>query len=510
MDDSLEDAVLSFDGSGFSVPDKGSDKVGIIFGKVGTTKFDCSAMGQLRKNDYVMASHETCGWVLGQVDQIERQTDLSIEKAQKIAAGEHVDINEKVKATISVIGFRDDQGLLKAPRTPFRAGNPIFHASDDLIRETVGLEDNPKTGAYIGLLGGHDIKVYLDINNLVNKHLAVLAKTGGGKSYVTGDIIEELMKHNITTVIIDPHGEYPAMKKAGKPPKGKRNFDVTPQSYTDKIQEFSTNTKLNKGSKPLKFTLANMDARGLLELTGIKNSRTLVTPLRRALDSLKSVKGNYSMKDIIRSLENEEDSALSALIAELDYLDDVGLFDREGTHINELVVKGKTTVINLRGTPPDIQGVIVNRLATALFELRKIEKIPPLMLITEECHNYCPQQGTVASSQIYRTIASEGRKFGLGLAVITQRPAKVDKNVLSQCNTLIILKVTNPNDLKAISNSVEGLTPGMTDDIQRLPIGTALITGGSLSTPLFVEVRPRETKHGGESIKVLEEEEEEK
>src|SRR2546427_400827 len=87
-----------------------------------------------------------------------------------------------------------------------------------------------------------------------------------------------------------------------------------------------------------------------------------------------------------------------------------------------------------------------------------------MMLVVEESHNFCPQVGQAASSKVFRTLASEGRKFGLGLVVITQRAAKVDKNVLSQCNTQIILKVTNPNDLKAIIASVEGLTTAMAED----------------------------------------------
>jgi len=126
-----------------------------------------------------------------------------------------------------------------------------------------------------------------------------------------------------------------------------------------------------------------------------------------------------------------------------------------------------------------------------------------MMLVVEEAHNYCPQQGVAASSRIFRTIAAEGRKFGLGLTIISQRAAKIDKNVLSQCNAQMILKVTNPNDLKAITASVEGLTAGMADEIQRLPIGVALVVGGSIQMPLFVEVRPRESRHGGESVDII-------
>ena len=75
--------------------------------------------------------------------------------------------------------------------------------------------------------------------------------------------------------------------------------------------------------------------------------------------------------------------------------------------------------------------------------------------------------------------------------------------MLSQCNTQIVLKVTNPNDLKAIAASVEGPTPGMVEEIQRLPIGVAIVTGAGVQMPLMVEVRPRETRQGGESVQVI-------
>jgi DNA helicase HerA-like ATPase len=169
------------------------------------------------------------------------------------------------------------------------------------------------------------------------------------------------------------------------------------------------------------------------------------------------------------------------------------------------VEEGRTTVINLKGVPPDIQELVVRRLGTLMFEMRKIGSVPPMMLIIEEAHNYCPQQGTAISSRALATIASEGRKFGLGLMVISQRPAKIDKNVLSQCGTQIILKVTNPNDVKAIASSVEGLTNGMTEDIQTMPIGIAMVVGAGIEAPLLVDVRPRESRHGGAGVKVLSE-----
>jgi hypothetical protein len=111
--------------------------------------------------------------------------------------------------------------------------------------------------------------------------------------------------------------------------------------------------------------------------------------------------------------------------------------------------------------------------------------------------------GNAVSGAIIRTVASEGRKFGMGLVIVSQRPAKIDKNVLSQCNTQVVLKVTNPNDLKAIVQSVEGISAALADEIQRLAVGEALVAGGGLTQPVFVSVRPRLTRHGGRSVSVL-------
>ncbi|MCD6461947.1 MAG: ATP-binding protein [Thermoplasmata archaeon] len=486
------------------VPGVDIDEVGIIYGNVGTSSFDCSAVAPLETMEYVQMKHDTCGWVLGQVDKITRKTNLSVDKARLISKGQSVDFDEVIIASVSVIGYRDERGLLQTPRTPFRAGESVYRASEELIKRVIGLKEDTEKGAYIGLLHGHDIRVYLDINTLVQKHVSVLAKTGGGKSYVTGDLIEEFIKHGVTTLIFDPHGEYSSLAKKGKVHPSEERFGVEPRDYGDKLLLFSPDTKVNRGARPLQFTLRNITARELLAMTSIKNAKTYLTPLRKALDLLQSSdKETYTLRDVIKVLESDEDSALGSLIGELEYLQETNIFTAQGTRVGELIEEGKTTVISLKGVPPDIQELVVERVATALFELRKMGKVPPLMLVVEEAHNYCPQQGQAASSKIFRTIASEGRKFGLGLTIITQRAAKVDKNVLSQCNTQIILKVTNPNDLKAITSSVEGLTSGMADEIQRLPIGVAIVTGGGLGMPLFVEVRPRETMHGGDAVEVV-------
>jgi DNA helicase HerA-like ATPase len=123
------------------------------------------------------------------------------------------------------------------------------------------------------------------------------------------------------------------------------------------------------------------------------------------------------------------------------------------------------------------------------------------MVVVEEAHNFCPEKGFMktTSSDILRAIASEGRKFGLGLLIISQRPAKVDKNVLSQCNTQIIMRVTNPNDIRAITKSLAGIRSELEEEIKRLPPGIAVFVSPDIPRAVMVQVRARKSKHGGAS-----------
>ena len=479
---------------------RGEETVGVIYGNVGTNSFNCVVTSAgLEKSEYVEVTHHEYGPVLCQIGSLVRKTNLTMQRGLDFDGD--TDIDETVSAQVDVVGYRDERNLLLVPRTPFKAGTEVRRAGETLVRRVLGLNKNTKAGGYVGLLHGHDLPVYLDINQLLQRHACILAKTGGGKSYMSGDVIEELMKKDVTCLVIDPHGEYGAMREVGK--GGDRRFGVVPRGYADKIIEFSVMGSDDGLIKPLRFTLKSLEAREILELTRTNDVRSHLTSLKKAIDALREHQDVYSVRDLIDVLSADPDTKNVVLVNELEYLDEIGIFATRGNRVDELIEEGKTTIINLKGVPPDIQELIVRRLGTIMFEMRKLDRVPPMMMVVEEAHNYCPQQGAALSSKALITIASEGRKFGLGLMVISQRPAKIDKNVLSQCGTQIILKVTNPNDLKAIASSVEGLTSGMTDDIQTMPIGIAMIVGAGIESPLLVDVRPRESRHGGAGVKVI-------
>ena len=104
-----------------------------------------------------------------------------------------------------------------------------------------------------------------------------------------------------------------------------------------------------------------------------------------------------------------------------------------------------------------------------------------------------------------RTITSEGRKFGFGLGIISQRPSKIDQDVLSQCGTQVTMKIQNPTDQDAIKNSVEAAGEDVLRELPGLTPGQAVVSGDSMNTPVLIQVRRRHTQHGAGSIPATQE-----
>ena len=221
--------------------------------------------------------------------------------------------------------------------------------------------------------------------------------------------------------------------------------------------------------------------------------------------AIKDIPANeLNFDNIIYELQQIESANIWPVIDTIKHLKDLNIFSPSPTPLTDIIVPGKASILNLRGTDPKIASMIVAKLLKDIFIARKKAKIPPFFCVIEEAHNFVPEKGfgTAISSEIIRLISSEGRKFGLGLCVISQRPALLQKTVLAQCSTQIIMKITNPNDLRVITSSAEGIGSETADEIQNLPIGSALICG-IVDRPLVVNIRRRRSKHGGEAVNVL-------
>lgn len=459
--------------------------LGTVSGKINTHSFSFVAKEKVKKFQYIKLYHEETGFILAQVVEL-------------------INEDNKVLCECEIIGYRDSRGLLRVPNTTVSSDSEVYNADSEFIKKVLGL--NVSEGLYLGLLEEYNmIRVFLNAKKLVTKHLAVLAKTGAGKSYTLGVIVEELAEKGVPCLIIDPHGEYSSLKHVNTNRKEldlMHRYDVKPKNYAEKIVEYTPNTLVNPNAKNFSISINSLTAQEIANLTPMKVGGTQLGILYNAINEVKKENSkDYDLDDIRANLESVNSSAKYGLLAALDFLDNVGVFTTNPVNVEELVTPGKITLLNLKGVTPDIQQIIVAKICTDLFEKRKKNKIPPLFLIIEEAHNFCPERsfGESPSSYILRNIASEGRKFGLGLGVVSQRPARVDKNVLSQCNTQIIQKVTNPNDLRAISNSAENISASIVDDISTLPIGTALLVGAS-AKPILVDVRVKRTEHGGKSV----------
>ncbi len=458
--------------------------IGEVYGKTGTHKFRFYAYKEIKKLDFVTVKDDEGHWILCKVDVVE-----SISEDKK---------NVKNMAHAEVIGYRED-GILKTLKKPIRPNSLVYSADKKVIQDTLKLD---RSGLYIGLLdANNDVEVYLDPKSLVTKHVAVLASTGAGKSYTVSVVLEELLEQKIPIIVLDPHGEYISLRFANDNKKELSLMDkyrIRPKAF--KVTEYSPDPRINPGSEQLRFSDLNLGAMELSQITPTPATASQKGLLFTAIRELRS-RGEYDLKDIVNKIDQSESNAKWNLLNMLELVKDMGLFSKEPTNIEDLVVPGQATVVNFRGIPPEIQSIVTYKLLHDLFELRKVGRVPPLFLILEEAHNFCPEKEVIVSSKIIRTIASEGRKFGLGLCAITQRPARVDKNVLSQCNTQMILKITNPNDLKAVSHA-EGMTEGIEKEITNLNPGTSLILGQGM--PIFVDIRVRKTKHGGVTVSITE------
>ncbi len=453
--------------------------LGRISGTITTNSFSFVVMGDVKKYDFVQVYHPDYGYVLCQVVELSRTRDGTL-------------------ASGIILGYRNKRGNIAPIRTPFAPGTEVLMPEPDVLQKVVSI--GTEEGAYIGFLQGTSIPVKVDLNKLLTGHIAVLAKSGSGKSYALGVLLEELLERGVPAVVFDPHGEYSSLRfpSSSKDAELFSRFNVTPKGYFASVN-FYGDTSVERDAKPILLN-DSFGQQELLRLFPIK----LSSAQQALLLSVFSSSPSMTIDEIMLALEQEQSPQKHALLAALSALRNSGIFARKGTPLTELVQPGKISVVSLKGFKPELQELIVSKLSSDIFEARKKGDVPPLLLAFEEAHNFVPERGFGDSkcSPVVRAIVSEGRKFGLGVAVVSQRPALIQKTVLSQCSTLIILKMSNPNDIRAILSAVEGVSSEAEAEIRSLPVGTALLLGIA-EVPVFVAIRPRRSLHGGQAVNVL-------
>jgi len=477
---------------------KGS--IGTIVGETNPLAFKFLIDKEVGRGTYIKVKADGKDWVLAQVEDIKR-SNLAYNLNQLEKTGrEGLDSREMMIAEARIIGLNINNKL-RMPISPPKPGDPVFVADEKLIKSSLGLS---KGDMYIGMLKGYDVRVELDANTLVQKHCSILAKTGSGKSYTAAVILEELLERRVALLVIDPHGEYVSMKDANREGDFSR-FKIKPRGYDITVYTPASLAVNPRADRPFRFNGIGLGAREIAKMIPHESTSGQIGLLYEAITALSAETDAYTLEEVIDQVVKSTSKSKWSLVGHLESLVEIGLFSGTPTPIGDLLRPGRAAVIDMTGVVPELQAMIVARLLSEIFEARKRGQISPGMVVVEEAHNYIPERGSgnAASTNIIRTVAAEGRKFGLGLMVISQRPARVDKNVISQCNTQVIMRVTNPNDLKALSKGLEGMTSELEEEIKRLPPGVAMLVSNEIERPVTVSIRPRKSRHGGISTQIV-------
>jgi hypothetical protein len=278
---------------------------------------------------------------------------------------------------------------------------------------------------------------------------------------------------------MDPHGEY-------------TSFAEDP-AFAAKIKVFS--------SRDIRIGLPNLSTYGLCKFMP-KLSPVQIRELDKIITALRRKTKHYGISELMEAIETSEftksetKSILSSHVADLGRMGIFGVADYPP--LTEVARQAELSVIDLnKEISTRKKQIIVAYLTKKLFDARRNGIAPPFVVIMEEAHQFAPETATkenAISKSIITTIAREGRKFQSSLCLISQRPKYLSTTALSQCNTHIIMRITNPYDLKHISESSEGITGDVVRRISSLKVGTALIVGEGVNFPLFVKIRKRKSK----------------
>jgi hypothetical protein len=395
---------------------------------------------------------------------------------------------EYIVANTRPLGVFTVNGV-KRPSTPPSPGTKVRLARTELLKEFYRFDDD---GLHLGSVEFHDLDVKLNMTRLLKKHLAILSISGAGKSYLTSCLIEELLDRKkqqgrIACVVLDPHGEYSSFAEPAK------------QGFTD----YSDKTLLVKGNS-IRIGVPNLSIRVLASIIpgiSLAQRRELSRILGELKKEMRAGSGPFDLARLKQAITEDNDiksNTKGALLAWLSELESLKLFSKlDLPSIRDLVMPGRLAIIDLSDII-DIKKkqIIVSYIAQKMFSERRRQNIAPFLLIIEEAHQFAPEKVSeeqAISREILRTIAREGRKFGASLCLISQRPVQLDTTTLSQCNTKIILRITNPYDLDHVAKSAEAIDKRSLDMITSLQVGEALIIGEAVGYPLFFKVRQRKS-----------------
>ncbi|AIC15938.1 ATP-binding protein [Nitrososphaera viennensis] len=409
--------------------------------------------------------------------------------------------DKSYKADARIIGYLEKLRRCKAvmPALPPEPGTLIYEATTADLAKVFAPEGTE--WAHMGsLLRNVEVEVRANIDKVVSRHLAVLAMTGMGKSNLVSLLAKEIARVGGTMIIFDYHDDYSTLDL------GRNAANLMP-------------AKINPRMLP---------ADKLAEVIEIQeNASNQIHVLRQALtQDVQQRKGDDFWDSLVagaRAVGAEEKMYREAAAKVEDKIDYVrkkfrNILDPGMADPIALIKNGKINVINLVELTEKQANVSVSYYLEELLDDRKratrqakdriqsaedLKSPPrfnaPVLVVIEEAHVFIPKDEKTETKYFASKVAREGRKFGLGLVIVSQRPRSIDANILSQMGSLAVMRMIQPDDQMQVSAASEALSRDLIDQLPSLNPGEAVFAGQWVNLPTFVRAdEVKERKIGGD------------
>lgn len=382
-----------------------------------------------------------------------------------------------------------------------RALTAVYHLDDPYAVEIGHIHQDPT------------IPATACTEHLLSKHFAVVGSTGTGKSCTTALILRQIIERhpNAHIVLLDPHGEYgtcfgDAVEVIGLDRLNLAfwflNFEETAEILIGDTTRYAAEVELLRDLIPLaKQNYANENREGAaarLQRSTIRSHRYSVdVPVPYRISNLLSLlddqMGKLEMKSELRTFKRLK-TRIESVSRDPRFAFMFGTSAGEDNLAGELrrlfrvPTNGRPiSVIQLAGLPTEVVNVVVSVLARLAFDLAVFYGGDmPISLICEEAHRYVPnnsEAGFEPTRRAISRIAREGRKYGVSLGIVSQRPGDIDPTILSQCSTLFTMRLTSERDQQIIRSALSDTSESLLQFLPALGGGEAIVFGEAVSLP---------------------------
>ena len=467
-----------------------------------------------------VGAYVNCGGSHGDtICTISKVQIVEVEKTIKTIDGLEIETQERKIVTLSLVGCAVEGKFQRgAKRLPTINCDAYFLTSDQ-VNNLIGIDSDQDKEHFCVTHPSDDNQTYLNLDKLMGRHTAILGTTGSGKSCTVASIVQSILDSYQCPRILffDIHNEYPSA------------FGFNPESPNDKYKNKTNAIPWNEFSLPYWF-LDLEEFFGVYNLEPGSNQKAIlkeqITRLKSTYTEKKGIKDIlvsadtpifFNIDDLIENLKSDmelkkgvaDKKPYASIILKLESIrnDTRYAFLHKGiddettisSYFETILGIGETekflNILDLSGLPAEVRAVCVGVISRLCFDFKYWDLDPedlPLNLILEEAHTYIPENSdakfNICKDRVER-IAKEGRKYGIGLTVVTQRPSNVSTTVLSQCGTYIALRLTNDIDQNKIKRLLPDTLAGQVDFLPSLRDGEAFVTGDSINLPRKVHFR---------------------